>query len=209
MRTILSLVLLSIFTATAESQSVVFVEHDRYAGATVRVGDLVIAYWSPDQLQATYGSGTTGDVYSVSWLHDNGFNGVQEINVTYERKLHETSLQAAREFSELVHAALQLYPPNVQTSLPALSARRDRTVLTATGFPALQGDTMSVSWQHDPDGEGPLAAINVTATTEKRPGESAAQTAKRLKDMVGALQNVYPPNVKQTAAVVVERLLVA
>lgn len=163
------------------------------------------------------------------WSENEPFYTCRKITVRAERRLYQSAANFAAEFRELVQQNMAWYPPNcsgpgssslvaqggivmdfgkaaalARGSLPwrELTAPGDEvTSLPITSGPAVpEGeDTASISWQHDPDGSGPLKPVNVTASTERRNGESSSSMAKRLGKLAKELMEIFPPNVPTPA----------
>lgn len=163
--------------------------NESLSGLRVQVGDTVdMTFFGASWLQDTYaemraGTAGTNDVMSMSWLWDFRGNCVT-INVSLERKSGQNASDFASDFADAVDAMMANYPPQC----PHQPSNR------SAASPSQNG-TMSVSWQHDPDGEGPLQPVKVTASVEKKPNEGSRTQAKRLKQQVDALMDIFPANV--------------
>jgi len=172
--------------------------------------------------------GTDDVVEISWWSENEPFYSCRKITVRAERRLHQSPANFAQEFRELVEQNMAWYPPNcsgpsssslvasggivmdfgkaaaiARGSLPwrELTAPGDEvTSLPITSSPAVpeNEDTASISWQHDPDGAGPLEPVTVTASTERRNGESSSSMAKRLGRLAKELMEIFPPNVPTT-----------
>jgi hypothetical protein len=167
----------------------------------------------------------SGDVLSISWWsEDEPFYSCRKITVKHERRVGQSMSSFLSEFQEMVEESMGFYPPNgcptesataggmkILGGHAALLARGnlpwasllvpgdDVTSLPIVTGPPSNGDVMSISWQHDPDGSGPLQATTVTASTERRSGEGSGQQARRLGQMAKALMEIFPPNVSTPA----------
>jgi len=141
----------------------------------------------------------------VSWKWDPENGGsVQTIRVRLERRPGQSIRNWANDFREAVEAMMELYPPNEGPTVGLTSNGGGPTMgmPTASGTLAIEtGVTLEVSWKHDPDKEGnsngPLEPVTVTAKVEKRDGESSREAARRLGQVVEALQEAFPPNVPE------------
>ncbi len=157
-----------------------------HQGTTLYVSGVAhLTYVGPSSAITSGPAARTGDTMEVSWKHQDAAGGTRTVCVRLERDPGQSMPSFSSEFGDLVSAMAALFPPNVgpDTSGP-----------TPPVPPDVDG-VLQVSWQHDPDGTGPLQPMTVTARVEKRDGESSADAARRLKKMVDELSELFPPNV--------------
>lgn len=142
-------------------------------------GVIHAVYLPPGAYASTHVPASTGSVVEISWEHDDDSAfGPRTVTVRRERLPNQSVASFMSAFHADVQAMLALYPPNVPPEIGRFSEA-----------------TLSVSWQHDLDGAGPLTPITVTSSIEKRASESSEEAARRLKQQTEALSAVFPPNV--------------
>lgn len=175
------------------------------------------------QAITTDGIAGSGDVMSISWESDHWFSGdCKTVTVRYERSPGQSQDDALEEFQDLVAQAAELYPPSCSHDAAGSSGIVFGGGATAAGargqlpwapemnpgeeggsLPMTEGtqprDVLSIDWEHDFDGNGPLKPVRVTASVEKRPNEGSASAARRLGKLAKALAKVFPPNVPKPA----------
>lgn len=219
MKRLLLLALALFFGALAASAQVRYVHDEQHAGLSLSVGSHGIVYFSAAQLPGVGGSSAAtfapsapgGDSMAVSWKWDpeNG-DPVRDVSVRLERRPGQSVRNWAKDFREAVEAMMELYPPNVGEVLgvslggpsapPKMPATSSGSSWSALGT----GVVLEISWKHDPDKkpdgtDGPLEPVTVTAKVEKQEGESSREAARRLGQVVEALQEAFPPNVPTPA----------
>jgi len=211
MKQLLLTALALLFGALALSaQQTRYVHNEQHAGLSLAVGSRSTVYFGAHQLPGSIASQASpaapgGDSMEVSWKWDPENGGsIQTIRVRLERRPGQSIPNWARDFREAVEAMMELYPPNEGPSIgltadngPPMSMPTSDSDTLALGT----GVTLEVSWKHDPDKEGdsngPLQPVTVTAKVEKREGESSREAARRLGQVVEALQEAFPPNVPE------------
>lgn len=184
-----------------------------HAGLTIVVGSVGVRYVDPMTSGPPFHM--SGEVASMRW-NSNG----EKITISVERRPNQSMNSFMMSFRQEINLAIRLYPPTTSSSLvssqlplflndesiPQLSWEERETihlfldhmqptVQKLESQTGTQGGTMSISWKHDPDGAGPLKTMTPTASVEIEKGESAGHAARRLKVMVEAMMEVFPPNV--------------
>lgn len=142
-------------------------------------GVIHTVYMPPGAYASSHAPASTGSVVEISWKHDDASAfGPRTVTVRRERLPNQSIRSFMASFHADVQAMLAMYPPNVDPTIPRTSEA-----------------TLSVSWQHDPDGAGALQPITVTSSIEKRATESSEEAARRLRQQTDALMEIFPPNV--------------
>lgn len=210
MKRLLLLALALLYGALALSAQTRYIRDERHAGLAVTVGSTSLVYYGAHQLpvpgsQATTVAPPAADAsmeVSWKWAPPDG-SAPRTIRVALEKRPGQSIPSWARDFREAVDAMLDLYPPNVGTSAGIVTGggAPGRPSWPSGGSIAIEtGVTLEVSWKHDPDkgadgSDGPLQPVTVRAAVEKRDGESSREAARRLSNVVEALQDAFPPNV--------------
>lgn len=214
MKRLLLLALALLYGALALSAQTRYIRDERHAGLAVTVGSTSLVYFGAHQLPvpgaiaSTYSPAAPADAsmeVSWKWAPPDG-TSPRTIRVALERRPGQSIPSWARDFREAVDAMLELYPPNVGTSAGIVAGGGGPgTPASPFGSLAIEtGVTLDVSWKHDPDkgadgSNGPLEPVTVRAAVEKRDGESSREAARRLSQVVEALQEAFPPNVPEAS----------
>ncbi len=208
MKRLFLLALALLFGALALSAQTRYVRDEQHAGLALSVGSTSIVYFGAHQLPvpgaiaSTFTPAAPADAtmeVSWKWQPPDG-TAPRTISVRLERRPGQSIRNWASDFREAVEAMMELYPPNASSSTAIVAGGGK----FPTGTFALEsGVTLEVSWKHDPDKkpdgtDGPLQPVTVTAKVEKRDGESSREAARRLGQVVEALQEAFPPNVPET-----------
>lgn len=211
MKRLLFLALAFLFGTLALSAQTRYVHDETHAGLALTVGRTSLVFYGVHQLPdpgaqaSTFAPAASGDAsmeVSWQWTPPDG-SAPRTIRVALERRPGQSIRRWASDFRDAVDAMMELYPPNTATSALVAAGTSGPPHLPggAGGSLAVEtGVTLEVSWQHDPDkGEdgtdGPLQPVTVTAKVEKRDGETSREAARRLAQVVEALQEAFPPNV--------------
>ncbi len=161
---------------------------------------------------------------SVDWLHMEFDGDVRRITVQGDAygsgsdhsQYPHSNLIAIME--EEVGEQLHLFPSNVPPAESILSGSGKlgqpssgpgwvnpwEIGQAATSLPITNNGDDSrggadVTWEHDPDGGGPMQPVRVRVWTQRSTGESSAGMMKRLSRLAKRALGVFPPNVASPA----------
>lgn len=172
-----------------------------WGGTTYRLGGLSVVY--EPVLATTSGTGLTA---SVSYRSE---ECQEQVVVEYEQREGQPFQTMLFHFELAVANAMRECPQTASespfvASAPGRFAQEIELFLelaqpivriNAQGEGAVSNGTMSLSWQHDPDGSGPLKPITAQASVEVHPGETTQRASARLRNLVREMMERWPPNV--------------
>lgn len=197
------------------SVPLIYVVSARDAGLTVVRGDLGVAVVEALVSGAPVFEGS-GEVAWISWISVSG----ERITVRYERREGQSYPSFMEHFASLVRIEMRVNPPaytassgprsSIWASFGALVLEMGSSTTAGelevvlgellapdyqTSGPAVQGNSMSVSWYCDHDNDPSTDPVLVTAEVEVE-GKSERlirNAAKELRRLVDAMMVLFPP----------------